>query len=234
MISSTAAGLISVVIPVHDQAAYIGEALASVYGQDVQPLDVIVVDDGSSDGSLATAQARYPAIRAIRQDNAGIGAARNRGVEAARGEYLAFLDADDRWPAGSLSRLLAALAELTAPAMAFGHLRHFLCPSLDQESRDRLHCPAGTAPGYFAGAMLIRLDDFRRVGPFEEDLRVGEFVGWLARARDRGLAQAMVEDVVLERRIHLANHTLQWRDSFGSYAQMLKRTIDRRRSGTES
>ena len=44
----------------------------------------------------------------------------------------------------------------------------------------------------------------------------------------------MVEDVVLERRIHLANHTLQWRDSFASYAQMLKRTIDRRRSGTES
>jgi len=233
MISSATAGLVSVVIPVHDQASYIGEALASVYAQDVHALDVIVVDDGSTDDSLATAQARFPAIRAIRQDNAGIGAARNRGVEAARGEYLAFLDADDRWPAGSLSRLLAALAELTGPAMAFGHLRHFLCPSLDQQSRERLHCPAGPAPGYFAGAMLIRRDDFRRVGPFEEDLRVGEFAGWLARARDRGLAQAMIEDVVLERRIHLANHTLQWRDSFASYAQMLKRMIDRRRSETE-
>ena len=235
MTPSATAGLVSVVIPVHDQASYIGEALASVFGQEGHRLEVIVVDDGSSDGSLATAQARFPAIRAIRQDNAGIGAARNRGVDAARGEYLAFLDADDRWPAGSLSRLLAALAELTGPAMAFGHLRHFLCPSLDQESQARLHCPAGTAPGYFAGAMLIRLDDFRRVGPFEEDLRVGEFAGWLARARDQGLAQAMVEDVVLERRIHLANHTLQWRgrDSFGSYAQMLKRTIDRRRSETK-
>jgi glycosyltransferase involved in cell wall biosynthesis len=234
MNSTATAGLVSVVIPVHDQASYIGEALASVYAQGVHRLDVVVVDDGSSDGSLAAAQARFPAIRAIRQDNAGIGAARNRGVEAARGEYLAFLDADDRWPAGSLSRLLAALAGLSGPAMAFGHLRHFLCPSLDQKSRGRFHCPAGAAPGYFAGAMLIRLEDFRRVGPFEEDLRVGEFAGWLARARDRGLAQVMVEDVVLERRIHLSNHTLQWRDSFGGYAQMLKRTIDRRRSETDS
>lgn len=233
MITSATTELISVVIPVHDQASYIGEALASVYSQDIHRLDVIVVDDGSSDGSLAAAQARFPAIRAIRQDNAGIGAARNRGVAAARGEYLAFLDADDRWPTGSLSRLLAALAALTGPAMAFGHLRHFLCPSLDQESRNRLHCPVGIAPGYFAGAMLIRLDDFRQVGPFEEDLRVGEFAGWLARARDQELAQAMVEDVVLERRIHLANHTLTWRDSFASYAQMLKRTIDRRRSETK-
>ncbi len=125
------------------------------------------------------------------------------------------------------------LAGLSGPAMAFGHLRHFLCPSLDQESRNRFHCPVGTAPGYFAGAMLIRLDDFRSIGPFEEDLRVGEFAGWLARARDRGLAQAMVGDVVLERRIHLANHTLTWRNSAGGYTQMLKRMIDRRRSETK-
>ena len=234
MISSETAGLVSVVIPIHDQASYIGEALAGVYAQDAHRLEVIVVDDGSSDGSLALAQAGFPAIRAIRQDNAGIGAARNRGVEVACGEYLAFLDADDRWPAGRLLQLVTALAALKTPAMAFGHVRHFLCPNLDSETRQRLHCPAGTAPGYFAGAMLVRLEDFRRVGPFEEDLRVGEFAGWLGRARDHGLAEAMIEDVVLERRVHVANHTLRQRDFFGDYAQMLKRTIDRRRSKTES
>jgi glycosyltransferase involved in cell wall biosynthesis len=230
MISSEAAGLISVVIPVHDQALYIGEALTSVLAQDGHHLEVIVIDDGSSDGSLAAARARLPSIRAIRQENSGIGAARNRGVEIARGEYLAFLDADDRWPPGRLSRLAAALAGVNGPAMAFGHLSHFLCPSLDLEAQRRLHCPVGAAPGYFAGTMLIRLEDFRRVGPFEEDLEVGEFAGWLGRARDHGLAQAMIEEVVLERRIHMSNHTLKWRASFDSYARMLKRTIDRRRS----
>jgi len=234
MISSEATGLVSVVIPVHDGASFIGEALASVYAQDAHHIEVIIVDDGSGDDSLAIAQAHFPAIRVIRQENAGIGAARNRGVENARGEYLAFLDADDRWPAGRLSRLFAALAELKGPAMAFGHVRHFLCPNLEEEIRHRLHCPAGTAPGYFAGAMLIRLADFLRIGPFEEGLGVGEFVGWLARARDCSLAQAMIEDVVLERRIHASNHTLRRRQSFGDYAQMLKRTLDRRRSQTQS
>lgn len=230
MIPFETAGLISVVIPVHDGAAFIGEAMATVHAQGSQPLEIIVVDDGSSDNSLAIAEAHSPGIRGIRQENAEIGAARNRGVAAARGEYLAFLDADDRWPAGRLSRLLAALAEFRSPAMVFGHVRHFLCPSLEEESRRRLHCPEGTAPGFFAGAMLVRLDDFRRVGPFEEDLRVGEFIGWLARARDCGLGEAMIEEVVLERRIHGSNHTLQRRKSFGDYAQMLKRTLDRRRS----
>jgi glycosyltransferase involved in cell wall biosynthesis len=225
---------VSVVIPVRDGAAFIGEALASVYAQTVPPLEVIIVDDGSIDGSLAQAQAHYPAVRALRQEKAGIGAARNRGTQAARGEYLAFLDADDRWPSGRLARLLAAIERLESPGMAFGHVRHFLCPSLDEQARRRFHCPVGTAPGYLAGAMVIRRGDFNRVGAFEEDLKVGEFIGWIARARDRGLAQAMIEDVVLERRIHMSNHTLQQRKSSGDYALMLKRTLDRRRSQARS
>lgn len=225
--------LVSIVLPVHNAAAFIGEALASIYAQEGLALEVIVVDDGSTDGSLALAQSGFPAVRGIRQANAGIGAARNRGVEAARGEYLAFLDADDRWPAGRLTRLLAAHAALESPGGVFGHVRHFFCPSLDEAARGRLRCPPGTAPAYFAGAMLIRLDDFRRIGPFEEDLQVGEFISWFARARDRGLAHEMIEDVVLERRIHDSNHTLSRRDSFSDYALMLKRTLDRRRSQSQ-
>jgi glycosyltransferase involved in cell wall biosynthesis len=225
----SAGALVSAVIPVHNAAAYIGEALASVYAQDRHPLEVIVVDDGSNDGSLAIAQSGFPAIRAIRQANAGIGAARNRGIEAAQGEYIAFLDADDRWPAGRLARLLDAIEVLEGAGMVFGHVRQFLCPSLDEAARRRLHCPAGEVPGYSAGAMVIRREDFHRVGPFEEDLRIGEFVSWFARARDRGLAHAMIEQVVLERRIHAANHTQQQRGSFGDYPKMLRRVLDRRR-----
>jgi glycosyltransferase involved in cell wall biosynthesis len=234
MIASETPGCVSVVIPAYNAATYIAEALASVYAQDVQPLDVIVVDDGSSDGCLAIAQARFPTIRGLRQENAGIGAARNRGVAAAHGEYLAFLDADDLWPPGRLRWMIAVLAGSKRPAMAFGQARHFLCPSLTEESRRRLHCPPDTAPGFSAAAMLIRRADFLRVGPFEEDLRVGEFISWFARARDCGLAEVMIEQVVLERRIHQSNHTLMQRPFFGDYARMLKRTLDRRRSQAAS
>jgi glycosyltransferase involved in cell wall biosynthesis len=221
--------LVSVVVPLHNGAPFIGEALASVYGEGHQALDVIVVDDGSTDGSLALAQGRFPGIRAIRQERAGPGAARNRGAAMARGHVLGFLDADDRWPAGRLALLLAALAKLEGPGMAFGRIRHFLCPSLPARDRRRFHCPAEPAAGYSPGAMLTRLADFRRVGPFEEDLRLGEFIGWLARARDLGLASAMVDDVVLERRIHGANHSLAGREAFADYLLTLKRNLDRRR-----
>ena len=230
MASTEAAAAVSVVIPVHNAAPYIAEALASVYAQDAGPLEVIVVDDGSSDGSLAVAEAGFPAIRTIRQEQAGIGAARNRGVEAARGEYLAFLDADDRWTADRLRRLRAVFASQPRLAMAFGLVRHFLCPTLPEEARRRLHCPDGLAPGFSAASMLIRRESFLTVGAFDEGLRVGEFIDWLARARDQGLTEVLLDEVVLERRIHQANSTLQRRQFFGDYAQLLKRTLDRRRA----
>lgn len=224
--------LVSVVIPLYNAAPFIGEALASVQAEGHPALEVIVVDDGSTDGSLALALERFPGVRAIRQERAGIGAARNRGVAMARGQVLAFLDADDRWPPGRLAPLLAALARLDSPGMVFGRVRHFLCPSLGARDRTRFHCPDEPVPGYSAGAMVTRLVDFRSVGPFEEDLRVGEFLGWLARARDRGLAGATIEEVVLERRIHGANQTLRARGAFADYVLMLKRSLDRRRQGT--
>ena len=82
--------------------------------------------------------------------------------------------------------------------------------------------------------MLVRRGDFLWVGSFEEDLQVGEFIGRFARARDCGLAQVMVEQVVLERRIHESNLTRKQRPFFGDYARMLKRTLDRRRSRSAS
>src|ERR1700674_2867038 len=96
------ASLISVVIPVYNAAAFLAETLASVFAQQYHPLEVVLVDDGSTDRSLAIAEAWVPPLRIRHQANAGPAAARNRGIEMARGEYLAFIDADDRWPQGRL------------------------------------------------------------------------------------------------------------------------------------
>jgi hypothetical protein len=91
--------LVSVVIPAWNAAAFVGEAIESARAQTWPHLEVIVVDDGSTDETPAALR-RYddaPDVRVIRQDNAGPAAARNRGVEAGRGEFIAFLDADDLW-----------------------------------------------------------------------------------------------------------------------------------------
>ncbi|MFH2010978.1 MAG: glycosyltransferase [bacterium] len=102
---------VSIVIPLYNNAAYIERALGSVQRQTLQDFEVIVVDDGSTDGSgeLAAAVAD-PRIRVLRQENQGVSAARNRGIEEARGELVAFLDADDEWLAG----FLAAVGQLHA------------------------------------------------------------------------------------------------------------------------
>ena len=88
---------ISVIIPAYNYARYLAEAIDSALGQTYAPLEVIVVDDASTDDTPRVLAAYGQRIRAIRQPNGGAGAARNTGIAAARGEYVAFLDADDVW-----------------------------------------------------------------------------------------------------------------------------------------
>src|SRR5260370_952192 len=101
---------VSIVIPLYNKAAYIKRALDSVRAQTFADYEVIVVDDGSTDGGgdLVTGYGD-PRVRLIRQNNAGPGPARNRGIEDAAGPYLTFLDADDEWMPTFLEKSLGLL-----------------------------------------------------------------------------------------------------------------------------
>src|SRR5215211_7843247 len=92
---------ISVVIPCYNQAKYLGEAIESVLGQTYGNSQIVVVDDGSTDDTEEVA-GRYEKVECVRQENRGLAEARNAGVRASRGEYLVFLDADDRLKEGAL------------------------------------------------------------------------------------------------------------------------------------
>lgn len=114
--------LVSVVIPCYNQAHFLSEAIESVLGQAGAEFEVIVVDDGSQDATAEVA-ARYPQVRCIRQPNRGIAGARNAGFAASWGEFLLFLDADDRLMPGALASGVACLRACPGCAFAYGHIR---------------------------------------------------------------------------------------------------------------
>jgi len=116
---------ISVVIPAYDGSAYLSEAIESILAQTAPPGEIIVVDDGSSDGTIEPAS-RYP-VRVLRTPHRGIGPARNRGVGASSGELIAFLDSDDLWTPRKLELQTAALAAEAAD-IVFGHQEEFVSP----------------------------------------------------------------------------------------------------------
>ena len=169
----------SVIIPCRNAAAYIDRALASVRAQSVAPHELIVVDDGSTDGSGERVAAHLDVVL-LRTEGLGAPAARNAGIEASSGDYLAFLDADDRWLPEHLARA-AALIEGAQPAGLINHrfiVEHETGEVLDQRSPVpgllRAH---GLAPfidfyrhyRHFTGmsACIARTDRARLIGGFD-------------------------------------------------------------------
>src|SRR5437588_11039314 len=122
--------MISVIIAVYNGEPYIGEAIESVLEQTLPADELIVVDDGSTDATPQTVQRFGDAVRYERRSRAGFAAGRNRGVELSAGDYLAFLDADDRFVPGKLALQLEALRADPALDAVIGHVRAFISPDL--------------------------------------------------------------------------------------------------------
>ena len=221
--------LVTVAITVYDGAPYLAEAIESVLEQSHRPLELIVVDDGSTDGSGEIARSYGSALRFARQENAGLGAARNSAIELAEGHYYAFLDADDRFVAGKLERQLQILDAEPEVDMVFGHMTEFISPEIDEDARALLREPVHDAPWRTPNLMLVRREAFHRVGLFSDTLRVGIGVDWYARAIDSGLKEAVPPFLVLERRLHTSNNGIRQRDARHQYLHVLKESLDRKR-----
>lgn len=221
--------LISVIVPVYNAGRYLAEAVESILAQAYRPIEIIVVDDGSTDDSADVARRFGSAVRYYFQANAGAAAARNQGVEFSQGTFLSFLDADDLWVTDKLSRQMAILADDPDLSMVFGHVQQFYSPELDEETRKKIDLSQETMPGYHVGTMLLKRDDFLRVGPFETALKVGEFIDWHAKAMEKGLKNFMMPEVVMKRRLHTNNMTVRERGSQSDYVRVLKAALDRKR-----
>jgi len=227
---SVKSNLVSVVIPVYNAERYVGEAIDSVLTQAHADIEVIAVNDGSTDGTETVLRGYEPRIRSMWQENAGVSAALNRGLEVAGGEFLGFCAADDLWTPDKLQRQLDALAANDQLDMVFGNVEQFISPDVDSSDSSKWVCPPEPMRGYHTGTMLIRRSAFSRVGGFEEKWKFGEFLDWFARAEELNLRHAMLSEVVYRRRIHGANMTIRERESQRDYLHILKASLDRKRN----
>ena len=191
--------MIGVVIAVRDQAAYLGEALDSVVAQTLPSAEVIVVDDGSVDGSGDVARAR--GVRTIRTEGIGPGGARGAGAAALDTELLAFLDGDDRYLPTHHETLLAALERAGADAVC-GMARRFADEGSEVAERYALgdELQVGRSPG----GLLVRRARYEAAGGFQANPGRNELFDLFSRLPDL----VPVSEVVYERRIHGENRSI--------------------------
>jgi glycosyltransferase involved in cell wall biosynthesis len=199
--------MVSFVIPNFNHACYLGQAVESALAQTYPNVEVIVVDDGSTDDSRVVAEAFGDRIRYIYQQNAGLSAARNTGIRAAQGEYIALLDADDLVEPAYAERLLAALAQAPQAAGAYCGFRF-----VDQDNRPLNRVEQRiTAPEELYGALLngnywvpesllARRCCYQAIGEFDTALRACE--DWDVWLRFSGhYALVGIDDVLVRYRV---------------------------------
>ena len=181
---------------------FLAESLGSVAAQTLPPLEIILVDGGSSDATADIA-ATFPATRVLRQETRGFATAWNEGIMAARGSLIALLDSDDRWPADKLQCQVKRMSEAPAVDLVLGHVRFFLTGPPPAHFKPELLERAHRGP--MPGALLARRSVFDRIGWFEDRWAIAGDVDWFARLVDAGVPTAMLDDVVIEKRVHQSN-----------------------------
>jgi glycosyltransferase involved in cell wall biosynthesis len=196
-----AAAAVSVILPVRNGARYLAGALRSIAEQTVPVAETIVVNDGSTDSSVAIAQ-RFEMVRVIDKRGPAHADALNDGVAVARGELIAFLAADDEWPARKLEVQLARLAARPRVDACIGLAQHFIEPGDEPPRGLRAELLEGPVPARLPEALLVPRSVFERVGPFRRECGTSFDFDWFLRASDIGVQIAIVPEVILRKRLH--------------------------------
>ena len=223
--------LISCIVPVFNGERYLAETLDSMLAQTYRPIEIIVVNDGSTDRTAAVVAGYGDRVHSLHQDNAGPATARNTGLNAARGEFLAFLDADDLWHPEKLERQMACFHESNEVDYCVSHVQNFWIPELiEEEKKFRDHRMSKSLPGYVTGTLLVRRDFLNIVGQFNVAIEHADDTEWFLRANERGGGLKLLPDVLLYRRLHYTNLSrVKASNSRDQYLQVVKTTLDRRR-----
>lgn len=224
--------LISVIIPVHNGERFLVEAVQNIQHQNYPALEIIVLDDGSTDKTAEIAAQYCSEIRYVCQSNQGPAAARNSGIKLAQGDIIAFLDVDDLWADGVLLNFADYLVRHPEVEIVQGLIQRMQLEQTTCDKHAAKFIPV-FEPYQFInlGSALYRRSLFDKVGLFDESLWDNEDTDWFIRAWELNTTKTVLPQVMLFYRKHDRNMTLQQKELvYFGLLKVYKRRIDRARS----
>jgi len=221
--------LVSAIIPAYNTQAHITDAIDSVLAQKHRSLELIVIDDGSTDDTALLVACYKNKVKYFLQPHSGAPVARNLGLSHAKGSVIAFLDADDTWSKDKLSLQLGCLKKHPEVDVILGRRQSVLSMNTSQ-GHQTVQVIADNQIAMNLGCGLFKKRAFDRVGGFDESLKHTDDWDWYMRAKEQGLVMMTHDDVVQVCRRHDKNMTNDSQQSQHYYLRMLKKSLDRRRS----
>lgn len=221
---------ISLIIPAYNAERYLREAIASALNQTVKPAQIIVVDDGSTDGTLEVARSYGGAVKVITQANAGPAVARNLALAEADQSIITFLDADDRLVSDKIERQLDSLARHPEAMLCICRVCDFWSPEVPDAARKSETLVPQVRPGQVS-TWLARREIFDRVGAFStsQEFRFSEGSELYSRVENAGIKAVCIDDVLVQRRLHATNMTTNSKAHMDGIMALMKRRLDLRR-----
>jgi len=222
---------VSIIMAVRNAERYLARALDSIAAQTFRDYEVVIVDGNSSDGSLKIARS-YPQVRCLQQAGDGFTGAWNEGLDGSKGPFVAFLDSDDIWPAGKLATQMSYFAAHPDTDCVVGRVRFFLEPGVSPPPGFRPMLLDGSHIAYIPGVSMVRREVFSRIGNFEERWTSTSDLVWFAKMRELGMRIGVIDDVLLDKRVHGGNltYTTPKATYQGELTRLLKESLDRRRT----
>lgn len=223
--------LISVIIPVYNCEKYISDAIDSVMAQNYQNLEIIVIDDGSTDNTANIVKNRN-STKYIFQQNAGPASARNKGICSASGELIAFIDSDDLWPENKLGMQLIEFQDDKDSEVIMGRIKYVELP--DAVKRNMMRLDSDNTFKYInLGAGLFKKSVFEKVGLFNEDFRFWEDLDWFLRAYENGISIKFIDQAAMIYRVHSDNMSNDRNQANHYFIKAVKNSINRRKNYTD-
>jgi len=231
------APLVSCIVPTFNAGRFLRETLASITDQSYAPIEIIVADGGSDDDSLDIARSHGDGVRIVAQRGLTPSETRNLGARAARGEFLAFLDADDLWHRNKLELQMRCLRDDPGLDFCVTHVQMFWEATVADDGKrlQGLARAAEPVPGFSTITLLARRTAFDRVGYLDPGLWHADAADWFIRAEIAGLRRRLLPDVLTYHRMHESNLTRRRdRNCRNEFLRVVKAWADRRQPAKAS